>query len=820
MTDLRRHVPPVTLVWDDEVPGALSRVVDGTLVFADVSGFTALTERLSRRGRIGAEEIVETLNRVFGPMLRIAATARRRAAEVRRRRAALPLPRRGPPRAGLRRRRRDAGGAARGRRGADLGGPPLPLDVGRRALGRRRALPRRLAHPRAPRPRPGRLGHRPGGEGGERRRGRRQSRPPRPASRPGPRGRATDGELLLRRRAAHSPPGPPAPVPPGGEALLHDAVPGRARRLPRSRAARPRAPRRHDRVRPLLGHGRHPRGAGARGARPTRCTSLVTGGRGRPSTPRASRCSPPTSTPTAASSSSARACRCTQRGRRGPDAARAAPHRGCRPAPPAAAGREPRPRLRRRGGHRRASRLLRHGRHDEHGGPDHGDRPGRGRSTRTPTVLEHSRTRFAVTPAGPFAMKGKAVPMSVYAVGEETGHPRGPRRVAAALPRPRRGGGDGAPGPRGGAGRQPGASSPSTAPRAWASPASPTRRSTRWRRRPARGGSSCAPSPTARRAPTGCCATPSARCSASRATRPTSWVRRSSPTLERCAPDLLPMAPLLADVVQVDVPDTPEADRIDPQYRADRAADVVIDLLGRARAGSARPRRRGGPLGRRRVGPPPRPGRLRHGGPAVGGARRAPRRDGWLRPGVRARRRPRPAAARGHRAARPSQPPRRPPCARTRSPPSSSAPRATRSSSRRSPASPLGSGSLGAASRVRPRRDEHPDRPARPRQCGASCATARCSAAASGARSSSAPWRPTASPSGPTTLSALASFIEDDGEDRLRFRNSLVRDAAYEGLAFRVRARIHRTAGEVLEGVSTDLDADSPTLGAALRASR
>ncbi len=74
MTDLRRHVPPIALAWDDETPGELWRVVDGTLVFADVSGFTALTEKLSRRGRIGAEEIVETLNRVFGPMLRIAGT--------------------------------------------------------------------------------------------------------------------------------------------------------------------------------------------------------------------------------------------------------------------------------------------------------------------------------------------------------------------------------------------------------------------------------------------------------------------------------------------------------------------------------------------------------------------------------------------------------------------------------------------------------------------------------------------------------------------------------------------------------------------------
>ena len=41
-------------------------------MFADISGFTALTEKLSKRGRIGAEEIVETLNRVFGGMLDLA----------------------------------------------------------------------------------------------------------------------------------------------------------------------------------------------------------------------------------------------------------------------------------------------------------------------------------------------------------------------------------------------------------------------------------------------------------------------------------------------------------------------------------------------------------------------------------------------------------------------------------------------------------------------------------------------------------------------------------------------------------------------------
>ncbi|MDA8436180.1 MAG: AAA family ATPase, partial [Actinomycetales bacterium] len=73
MTDLRRHIPRVALEWDAEAPGRQWQSVDATLVFADISGFTALTERLARRGRIGAEELIETLNRVFGGMLGMAA---------------------------------------------------------------------------------------------------------------------------------------------------------------------------------------------------------------------------------------------------------------------------------------------------------------------------------------------------------------------------------------------------------------------------------------------------------------------------------------------------------------------------------------------------------------------------------------------------------------------------------------------------------------------------------------------------------------------------------------------------------------------------
>ncbi len=46
-----------------------------------------------------------------------------------------------------------------------------------------------------------------------------------------------------------------------------------------------------------------------------------------------------------------------------------------------------------------------------------------------------------------------------------------------------------------------------------------------------------------------------------------------------------------------------------------------------------------------------------------------------------------------------------------------------------------------------------------------------------------------------STFSSLGTFLQADGPDRWRFRNSLVRDAAYEGLAYRIRSRLHRAAG-------------------------
>jgi len=69
ITGLRRHIPELAIEWALDEPGRLWQAIDGTLCFADISGFTALSEKLSRRGRIGGEELVETLSRVFGGML-------------------------------------------------------------------------------------------------------------------------------------------------------------------------------------------------------------------------------------------------------------------------------------------------------------------------------------------------------------------------------------------------------------------------------------------------------------------------------------------------------------------------------------------------------------------------------------------------------------------------------------------------------------------------------------------------------------------------------------------------------------------------------
>lgn len=67
---LERFVPRFLDTWDDDAGGRAWQVRDGTLCFIDISGFTALSERLARLGHVGSEELVGVLNRVFGAMLR------------------------------------------------------------------------------------------------------------------------------------------------------------------------------------------------------------------------------------------------------------------------------------------------------------------------------------------------------------------------------------------------------------------------------------------------------------------------------------------------------------------------------------------------------------------------------------------------------------------------------------------------------------------------------------------------------------------------------------------------------------------------------
>lgn len=61
------YVPGLLAGWEGDLPGMCA--VDGTLVYADVSGFTRLSERLSRQGRAGAEEIVTAVSDVWSRLL-------------------------------------------------------------------------------------------------------------------------------------------------------------------------------------------------------------------------------------------------------------------------------------------------------------------------------------------------------------------------------------------------------------------------------------------------------------------------------------------------------------------------------------------------------------------------------------------------------------------------------------------------------------------------------------------------------------------------------------------------------------------------------
>jgi class 3 adenylate cyclase/tetratricopeptide (TPR) repeat protein len=67
--DLTPFVPRVVVDWLRHDSTALHRALEGTLAFVDISGFTALNERLAEKGKLGAEEVTDVMNRTFARLL-------------------------------------------------------------------------------------------------------------------------------------------------------------------------------------------------------------------------------------------------------------------------------------------------------------------------------------------------------------------------------------------------------------------------------------------------------------------------------------------------------------------------------------------------------------------------------------------------------------------------------------------------------------------------------------------------------------------------------------------------------------------------------
>jgi hypothetical protein len=67
------YLPRITLEWLLDAPGERHRTLDGTMAFVDVSGFTAMSERLAPKGRLGAEEVTDVMSATFGRLLSVSA---------------------------------------------------------------------------------------------------------------------------------------------------------------------------------------------------------------------------------------------------------------------------------------------------------------------------------------------------------------------------------------------------------------------------------------------------------------------------------------------------------------------------------------------------------------------------------------------------------------------------------------------------------------------------------------------------------------------------------------------------------------------------
>ena len=69
---LTPYVPRVVVEWLRDDPSTTFRALEGTLAFVDISGFTAMSEKLARQGKVGAEEVSDVMNATFTRLLDVA----------------------------------------------------------------------------------------------------------------------------------------------------------------------------------------------------------------------------------------------------------------------------------------------------------------------------------------------------------------------------------------------------------------------------------------------------------------------------------------------------------------------------------------------------------------------------------------------------------------------------------------------------------------------------------------------------------------------------------------------------------------------------
>jgi class 3 adenylate cyclase/tetratricopeptide (TPR) repeat protein len=69
----RPYVSRLAAQWSANAPGERARVLDASLLGLDISGFTALSERLQEKGKLGAEELIMLIGRCYGGLIDIAA---------------------------------------------------------------------------------------------------------------------------------------------------------------------------------------------------------------------------------------------------------------------------------------------------------------------------------------------------------------------------------------------------------------------------------------------------------------------------------------------------------------------------------------------------------------------------------------------------------------------------------------------------------------------------------------------------------------------------------------------------------------------------